>query len=107
MACLPVPRLNENYRARFALGECGGGHRSLICAFAIGMMIWLRGSKCRKSGNGWTRVNNPDGDSIDPSIAGVKGRKAGVNDDHDQALVGAERSRVGIRLGLRALQQAG
>jgi hypothetical protein len=38
--------------------------------------------------------------ALTPVLRGWKGRKAGVNDDHDQALIGAERSRVGIRLGL-------
>jgi len=36
-----------------------------------------------------------------PALRGWKGRRAGVNDDHDQALAGAERSPVGGRLGLR------
>ena len=43
--------------------------------------------------------------ALTPVLRGWTGRNAGVNDDHDQALVGAERSRVGIRLGLRAFSK--
>lgn len=39
------------------------------------------------------------------SAKGQKGAGAGCKDEHDQALVGAKRSRDGVRLGLHALSK--
>ena len=41
--------------------------------------------------------------AVDSMLRRANRAQAGIQRRHDQALVGAERSRVGIRLGLRAL----
>ncbi len=52
------------------------------------MHVQIRGSKRPNNASGWARVDNPGGDGIDPSIAWVTGRKAGVNDDTTRHLSG-------------------
>ena len=43
--------------------------------------------------------------AVDSMLRGANRAQAGIQRLHDQALVGAERSRVGIRLGLRAFSK--
>ena len=47
----------------------------------------------------------PGGGGIVPNVARASGERSWEQCRHDQALVGAERSRVGIRLGLRAFSK--
>jgi hypothetical protein len=94
--------------ARLLSAMCAG--RSVSGGGGLGQSwnrqkILQRGSKPSNKANAWTRVNNPGGDGIDPSIARVDGAQGWGQCRHDQALVGAERSRVGIRLGLRVLSK--